>query len=154
MQSTPVSNQTIRKANKEDLLGILVLAKEFSREAPKTHKWNIDKTTNFLLSAIENTNMEIFISEKDDEVTGAIVCMVTEMYMSNTVIASEIAWFVSKDLRGSRSSIKLLKAFEDWGRSKGADYLGMADIEDISNLRKLYNRLGYSVSETTYLKEV
>ena len=144
MQSTPVSNQTIRKANKEDLLGILVLAKEFSREAPKTHKWNIDKTTNFLLSAIENTNMEIFISEKDDEVTGAIVCMVTEMYMSNTVIASEIAWF----------SIKLLKAFEDWGRSKGADYLGMADIEDISNLRKLYNRLGYSVSETTYLKEV
>ena len=98
--------------------------------------------------------MEIFISEKDDEVTGAIVCMVTEMYMSNTVIASEIAWFVSKDLRGSRSSIKLLKAFEDWGRSKGADYLGMADIEDISNLRKLYNRLGYSVSETTYLKEV
>lgn len=154
MQSTTVSNQTIRKANKEDLLGILVLAKEFSREAPKTHKWNIDKTTNFLLSAIENTNMEIFISEKDDEVTGAIVCMVTEMYMSNTVIASEIAWFVSKDLRGSRSSIKLLKAFEDWGRSKGADYLGMADIEDISNLRKLYNRLGYSVSETTYLKEV
>ena len=154
MQSTPVSNQTIRKANKEDLLGILVLAKEFSREAPKTHKWNIDKTTNFLLSAIENTNMEIFISEKDDEVTGAIVCMVTEMYMSNTVIASEIAWFVNKDLRGSRSSIKLLKAFEDWGRSKGADYLGMADIEDISNLRKLYNRLGYSVSETTYLKEV
>ena len=154
MQSTPVSNQTIRKANKEDLLGILVLAKEFSREAPKTHKWNIDKTTNFLLSAIENTNMEIFISEKDDEVTGAIVCMVTEMYMSNTVIASEIAWFVSKDLRGSPSSIKLLKAFEDWGRSKGADYLGMADIEDISNLRKLYNRLGYSVSETTYLKEV
>ena len=137
MQSTPVSNQTIRKANKEDLLGILVLAKEFSREAPKTHKWNIDKTTNFLLSAIENTNMEIFISEKDDEVTGAIVCMVTEMYMSNTVIASEIAWFVSKDLRGSRSSIKLLKAFEDWGRSKVADYLGMADIEDISNLRKL-----------------
>ena len=154
MQSTPVSNQTIRKANKEDLLGILVLAKEFSREAPKTHKWNIDKTTNFLLSAIENTNMEIFISEKDNEVTGAIVCMVTEMYMSNTVIASDLAWFVSKDLRGSPSSIKLLKAFEDWGRSKGADYLGMADIENISNLRKLYNRLGYSVSETTYLKEV
>lgn len=154
MQSTPVSNQTIRKANKEDLLGILVLAKEFSREAPKTHKWNIDKTTNFLLSAIENTNMEIFISEKDNEVTGAIVCMVTEMYMSNTVIASDLAWFVSKDLRGSPSSIKLLKAFEDWGRSKGADYLGMADIEGISNLCKLYNRLGYSVSETTYLKEV
>ena len=134
MQSTPVSNQTIRKANKEDLLGILVLAKEFSREAPKTHKWNIDKTTNFLLSAIENTNMEIFISEKDNEVTGAIVCMVTEMYMSNTVIASDLAWFVSKDLRGTPTSIKLLKTFEKWGKSKGADYLGMADIEGIGNL--------------------
>tara|TARA_R100001460_G_scaffold4206_2_gene12133 strand:+ start:10509 stop:10973 length:465 start_codon:yes stop_codon:yes gene_type:complete len=153
MQSTNGSKQTIRKANKDDILGILVLAKEFSMEAPKTHKWDINKTTNFLLSALTNPNMEIFVSEKEGEVTGAIVCVVTEMYMSNTVIASDLAWFVRKDLRGSPSSIRLLKTFEEWGRSKGANYLGMADIEGINNLSKLYSRLGYSVSETTYLKE-
>ena len=153
MQSTPVSNYSIHKATKDDLLGILVLAKEFSAEAPRTHKWNLNKTTNFLASAIDNSNMEIFVCEKDDQIVGAIVCLVTEMYMSNTVIASDLAWFVSKDLRGSSWSIKLLKTFEDWGRAKGADYLGMADIEGIGNLSKLYCKLGYSVSETTYLKE-
>lgn len=153
MQSIPVSKNTIRSATKDDILGILVLAKEFSTEAPKTHKWNLQKTNNFLISAINNDNMIIFISEKDGEITGAIVCIITEMYMSNTVIASDLAWFVSKDLRGTPTSIKLLKTFEKWGKSKGADYLGMADIEGIGNLSKLYSRLGYSVTETTYLKE-
>lgn len=154
MQQIPDSSNTIRKATHEDLLGILVLAKEFSMEAPKTHKWDLNKTTRFLSSAIDNTNMEIFVAEKDGQLGGAIVCCVTEMYMSNTVIASDLAWFVSKDIRGTRSAIKLLKVFEDWGKGKGADYLAMADIEGLENLSNLYTRLGYSVSETTYLKEV
>lgn len=153
MQQTPGSKTTIRAATNEDIIGILVLAKEFSKEAPKTHKWNMEKTTKFIVSAIENTNMEIFLSEKNNEITGFIVGLVTEVYMSNTTIASELAWFVSKDARRSSASIKLLKKFEDWGRSKGADYLAMADIEGIENLSKLYTRLGYSISETTYLKE-
>jgi len=113
----------------------------------------MEKTTQFIVSAIENTNMEIFLSEKDNDITGAMVCLVTEMYMSNTIVASDLAWFVSKEARGNSSSIKLLKTFEDWGRSKGADYLGMADIEGIGNLSELYTRLGYSISETTYIKE-
>ena len=154
MQSIPVSKNIIRSATEDDILGILVLAKEFSAEAPKTHKWNLQKTNDFLISAINNDNMIIFISEKDGEITGAIVCIVTEMYMSNTVIASDLAWFVSKNLRGTPTSIKLLKTFEQWGKSKGANYIGMADIEGIGNLSKLYSRLGYSVTETTYLKEV
>jgi hypothetical protein len=136
-----------------DLLDVLILAKEFSKEAPNSHKWNPEKTKNFLLSALQNTNMEVFVSDKDGDINGAIVCLVTEMYMSNTVVASDLAWFVSKDSRGDSSSIRLLKAFEEWGRSRGADYLGMADIEGISNLSKLYSRMGYSIFETTYMKE-
>jgi len=154
MQPTQGTNHIIRKATKDDLLGILVLAKEFSAEAPKTHKWNLNKTTNFLVSALENSNMEIFVCVKDDQIVGAIVCLITEMYMSNTVVASELAWFVSKEIRGTKAALSLLKTFEDWGRSKGVDYLGMADIEGINNLSKLYTKLGYSIAETTYLKEV
>lgn len=154
MQQTPVSNHIIRKATKDDLLGILVIAKEFSAEAPKTHKWNLNKTTNFLLGALDNSNMEIFVCEKDEQIAGAIVCLITEMYMSNIIVASDLAWFVSKEIRGTKAALRLLKTFEDWGRSKGADYLGMADIEGLNNLSKLYTKLGYSVTETTYLKEV
>ena len=153
MQQTLGSSTIIRKAKHEDLLGILVLAKEFSMEAPKTHKWDLNKTTSFLSSAIDNSNMEIFVAEKDGQLGGAIVCCVTEMYMSNTVVASDLAWFVNKDIRGTRSAIKLLKAFEDWGKAQGANYLAMADIEGLENLSNLYTRLGYSVCETTYMKE-
>jgi len=144
----------IREATSDDIFDILVLAKEFSREAPKSHKWNKDKTEAFLHSALHNTNMVILVNDCDGELGGAIVGLVSELYMSTTVQATELAWFVSKDHRGKPSSIRLVKAFEGWAKSRGADLLGMGDIEGISNLEKLYIRMGYKKAESVYTKEL
>ena len=152
MQETQVSR--IRKATEEDVFDILILAKEFSREAPKTHKWNKDKTEQFLFSALHNTNMEIFVIDVGGEIEGALVGLLSELYMSHTLQATELAWFVSKEYRGKPASIRLVKAFEKWSKENGANQTGMGDIEGISSLEKLYNRLGYKRAETVYLKEL
>ena len=76
------------------------------------------------------------------------------MYMSQTVLATELAWFVSKDYRGKKGSILLLKSFENWAKTQGANYVVMGDIDGIASLEKLYTRMGFSKSETTYMKEV
>ncbi len=152
MQETQVSK--IRTATPEDVFDILILAKEFSKEAPKSHKWNKDKTEQFLLSAFHNTNMEIFLIDVDGEIEGALVGLLSELYMSHTVQATELAWFVSKDYRGKPASIRLMKAFEKWAKESGASQVGMGDIEGISSLENLYNRLGYNKSETVYLKDL
>jgi GNAT superfamily N-acetyltransferase len=154
MRSTQDTNYKVRKGGQEDLLGVLVLAKEFSIEAPKTHKFHLEKTNSFLNTAIESPNMEIFVAEVDGQIVGFMIAVVTEFWMSKLVIASDLAWFVTKEFRGHRVAIKLLKTFEAWGKANGANYLGMADIEGIQNLSKLYNKLGYKTCETTYLKEV
>lgn len=152
MQETQESK--IRVATPDDVFDILILAKEFSKEAPSSHKWNKDKTEQFLLSAFHNTNMEIFVIDVGGEIEGALVGLLSELYMSHTVQATELAWFVSKDYRGKPASIRLMKAFEKWAKESGANQVGMGDIEGISSLENLYNRLGYERAETVYLKEL
>lgn len=144
----------IRTATPDDVFDILILAKEFSKEAPQSHKWNKEKTEQFILSALQNTNMKIFVIDVDGEIEGALVGLLSELYMSYTVQATELAWFVSKDYRGKPASLKLIKAFEKWAKESGANQVGMGDIEGISSLEKLYNRLGYERAETVYLKEL
>jgi RimJ/RimL family protein N-acetyltransferase len=142
----------IREATEEDIFDILVLAREFSKEAPETHKWNKEKTDAFLHNIIKNNNAIIFVLVKDDEVVGAIVGVVTEMFMANKIVATELAWFVSKEARGTPGSVKLIKKYEDWAKSCGADYVVLGDIKGISDLGNLYSRLGYDATETTYMK--
>tara|TARA_R110001606_G_scaffold99190_1_gene218968 strand:+ start:192 stop:650 length:459 start_codon:yes stop_codon:yes gene_type:complete len=152
VQETQVSK--IRAATPDDVFDILILAKEFSKEAPSSHKWNKDKTEQFLLSSFRNTNMEIFVIDVGGEIEGALVGLLSELYMSHTVQATELAWFVSKDYRGKPASIRLMKAFEKWSKENGANQVGMGDIEGIASLENLYNRLGYERAETVYLKEL
>jgi|TARA_R110001632_G_scaffold70683_4_gene164527 RimJ/RimL family protein N-acetyltransferase len=144
----------IRTATPDDIFDILILAKEFSKEAPSSHKWDKEKTEQFLVSSFNNTNMEIFVIDIDGEIEGALVGLVAKFYMSHTVQATELAWFVSKDYRGKPASIRLMKAFEKWAKENEANYVGMGDIEGLSNLEKLYNRLGYKKTESIYLKEL
>lgn len=151
VKTTPTK---IREATQDDVFDILILAKEFSKEAPKSHKWNKEKTEQFLLSAFQNTNMTIFVIDADGEIEGALVALLSEYYMSNTLQATELAWFVSKEYRGKPASIKLVKTFEKWAKAKNANYVGMGDIAGIATLENLYKRLGYKIAESVYLKEL
>jgi hypothetical protein len=152
VQETQVSK--IRPATPDDVFDILILAKEFSKEAPQSHKWSKAKTEAFLFSALQSDTMTILVLEVNGDIVGAIVAVVTEMYMSHTTIASELAWFVCKEYRGKPSSLKLVFAYEDWAKSKHAQVIGMGDIEGIANLEKLYTRMGYKKSESVYMKEL
>lgn len=143
----------IREATTDDIFDLLVLARAFSKEAPAMHKWDKEKTEQMLKSCIAADNCTILVIDKDDEVVGGLVGMVTPLFMSNTVVASELAWFVDKDNRG-REALKLVRAFEDWAEANGAEWITMADIEGIANLGKLYGRLGYEVTETAYSKRI
>ena len=101
----------IRKATEEDVFDILVLAREFSREAPKSHKWNKDKTEQFILSSILNSVSDVLVLEQDGEVKSALVCILYELFTSLTVLATALELFVSKDYRRKKDSLLLLNYF-------------------------------------------
>lgn len=144
----------IRNMNEDDILDVMLLAREFSKEAPASHKWDKNKTLSFLQSTINLPNIEVFVCEKDNEIVGGLVGVISEMYMSYTKQATELAWFVSKEARGSSVAIRLVKHFEEWAKENGADYVTMSDITGINTLSEMYTRMGYTVSETAYMKEL
>ena len=144
----------IREATEEDVFDILVLAREFSKESPITHKWNKEKTEQFLISAINNSNTIIFVLEENNEILGAIIGLLSELFMSQTILATEVAWFVNKNHRGKKGSLLLMKTFENLAKQNNADYTCMSDIDGITSLENFYLRKGYSKCETTYMKEV
>jgi len=146
---------TVRLATEDDLFDVMVLAKEFCKEAPDYFTWDKEKVQQLLIQAINEPSFVLFVSTTSDgEITGGILGACTEMFMSRVKIAAELSWFMSKDHRGNRHAIELVKAFESWAEASEAKYVIMADIRGIADLSKLYEKMDYSMSEVSYIKEM
>jgi hypothetical protein len=80
--------------------------------------------------------------------------MTTVWYSPSTKMAHEMMWWVNEENRGTIASIKLIKAYENWARENGADLIAMCDlvIEGQEPVGTTLNRLGYEMSERTYIK--
>jgi GNAT superfamily N-acetyltransferase len=144
----------IRKATKDDTLQLFVLCKEFSKEAPPEYKMDPKKVQRVIEASFETPAMEIFVAEEDNEIVGFLVAFLSVTMFSDDIVASELAWFVSKEHRNARTAFKLLDSLEDWGKAMGAKSIVMADIQGLQSLSPLYKRRGYSMAEVTYRKPV
>ena len=148
MTDTKISLATIN-----DLAAILDLAQEFSDEASEHHKWDRDKVEEALMASFEDDNQVIITLIVDGNIVGALFGVLTSPFLSHKVVATELAWFVTKRYRG-RGAIHMISVFEQWAQFNGADSVVMADLAHVANLSPLYNKLGYSRLETNYIKEV
>ena len=46
-----------------------------------------------------------------------------------------------------------MSTYEEWAEGRGAKYIGMAYLEEIADLSKVYKKKGYIKAETHYMKE-
>lgn len=72
------------------------------------------------------------------------------------ILASEIAWYVEKEHRGSTIGIKLLKEYEKIAKSNGCHFVDIAHLEHMQeyDMENMYSRMGYKKYETHFIKEV
>lgn len=144
----------IRTATEEDLFDLTILCREFIKEVGPPLKFDKKKIETFLTNAILSDACLVLVMESEGEVTGGLVGVISEHPFLPMVMASELGWFVSKEKRGSIESIKLIKHFEQWARNVGAHSISMADESKLNDLSNLYQRLGYTLMERTYTKEI
>jgi GNAT superfamily N-acetyltransferase len=90
----------------------------------------------------------IFVSERTGAVTGMLGAVIFPHPMSGQRTASEMFWWVEPDSRGE--GIKLLKRMEQWAQAEGAERILM--IAPTLAVGHLYNRLGYTAIETSYVR--
>ena len=153
MQETEGSS--VREATQEDLFELLMLAYEFSKEGPDHFKpFEKDLVEVRLANAIDSEDYVVLVLEVNGSIEGGIVGACIAPWMMSESFAVELAWFVRKSSRDGRGAIKLVKAYEAWAKSKGVTKICMSDLTKLQGLGKLYNRLGYSLTETSYIKEV
>lgn len=103
---------------------------------------------------LQDKTRVIIILACDENPFGMIIGLASEMPFSKEKTTIELAWWCDPNKRGSRDSIMLMKAYEDWAIRIGAKMSQMAMLDDSTDLEKFYTRSGYRPAERSYIKEI
>lgn len=92
----------------------------------------------------------IFVSERHGHVTGMLGAVRFDHPMSGQRTVSEMFWWVDPEARGD--GVRLLKRMEQWATEHGAERVMM--IAPSLEVGRLYHRLGYHATETSYVRHL
>lgn len=82
---------------------------------------------------------------------GFVIGMVVPFIFGSIPLATEIAWWVEPDKRGSGVGAELHKALEYWAKNvAGCKYMSMASLD--KTVEKYYKKNGYKLYERAYMK--
>jgi GNAT superfamily N-acetyltransferase len=96
------------------------------------------------------------LAKKDNVVAGAIQgVLIPHIWNKNILAAQEMLFYVKPDFRGSSVAMRLIRAYEDLMKEIRPDMSSLSLMAWFSptSLPKVYNKMGYSLSEQTYLKK-
>lgn len=105
-----------------------------------------------ILGAIIVAEIEI-VDEHRRELVGMLAIVALPHPLTGRKYADEIAWWVEPEHRGGTLGPKMLRAAEDWATRNGANMVKMVAPAG-SDVGSFYERIGYSVVETAYIKRI
>ena len=146
-------------ATKEDCMEAALMGKMFHKEALKNgYKlgFSMEKFEQMYMGAVEAPEYFYMLAKNEDtnEHIGFFIGCLHNPLFSDDILATELFWWVEKECRGRGIAIALIKEFERWAKSNNATQVNVSDLQNVKNLGKLYNRLGYQESEMTYRKDL
>lgn len=102
-----------------------------------------------ITSIVTGDALEKIIIFKPD--VGFIVGAATPFLFGPHKLASEIAWWVEPDSRGTGEGLRLLEAFEYWAKNvANCKLISMASLD--KTVEKYYKKNGYKLYERAYMK--
>lgn len=103
-------------------------------------------------AVMDGQNAVLFVSEQSGDVAGMLAASSYVQPMTGETIATEMAWWMDPEARGSREALRLLAAAETWAKSRGAAKFQM--IAPTDHVGKFYERLGFTKIETHYQRSL
>ena len=143
----------IRQATNEDILDILLMAKEFWQVAPFAEEFCPNQTQKMIELSLSHGLLAV--AEDKDEVCGFISAIKGPLLCSTqSLIATELAWFVKPKKRGKLHGIELLKFLERLCIEQDVKYLIMLYMEESmpEQVKRMYLEMGYTLQESSYRK--
>lgn len=93
---------------------------------------------------------------KDDAYIGGLGGILAPDANTGDLTAMECFWYVLPSHRGARMGIRLVAAFRDWARSRGAKHYVMVHVHGRAEnkLDRLYARMGMRLLETNWIGDL
>lgn len=152
--SAKVPNLKIRLATEEDVDTLVQLAEDFYHESPYSNyvQFSQRRVKEVIRSCLLSPLGVVIVLESDTRPVGMLVAAASTNIFSEDLLAQEVAWFVDPQYRG-RESLHMVEAYEEWARVIGCKLVALAHIPEVTNLDRLYKRLGYNPMEQAYIKD-
>lgn len=145
---------SLRLATKEDYPHIIRMARRFHEASPYSDlEFSEEQSRTVFEKYLGSNKTEIVIILAGEEIPyGMIIGYSNALPFSLDRVATELAWWVDEDKRGSKDSLMLFKAYQDWARRVGSKITQMAMLDDVTNLEKFYLKQGFVPAERSYIK--
>ena len=146
----------IRKAELKDVPAVVRLVKEFFEESLSEYGLLLESKTIF--ETLENyaKNYIGIVAEENGEIVGVVGGLVSSsIFDKGQLVGQETIWYVDKRFRGGVIGLKLIKAFEEECKIRGAKLIAMVNMGNLYTdvLDKIYKRRGYKLMERQYIRE-
>ena len=144
----------IRRAIDTDIPQLLTMGREFAEYLNLGLSYSDERSEKMIRYVLSEGCL--FVSETDGRLGGLIGGALAPVWYTDGLVAAEMALWVSPDCRGGRTVRDLIKAFEDWGKSQGAEYISLSDlcIDGEYTTGGMFQRLGYEVVERAHIRRV
>lgn len=147
----------IRKAELKDIPSIIRLIKEFFEES--LNDYGLLLNDNSITETLENyiKNYIGIVVEENEKVIGVVGGLVSPSIFDKTqLIGQETIWYVDKRFRNKIIGLKLMKAFEEECKKRGAYLIAMVHMGNLyaDILDKFYKHRNYKLLEIQYIKGV
>lgn len=145
----------VRLATTDDLDRLASMGTQFLSRTRYSRFTTIDHAQARQAFAILIEHGRVWVAEVDGLVHGFLAAVLHPVWFSPSHrIALETAWWMDEGHRGRPEGVRLLFEFERWAKSEGVSAICMSDIviEGESAAERILSRLGYKVSERTFVK--
>lgn len=144
----------IRVATLEDVFELTLLARE-AYEGLKdkdVYTFSSKKVGELVLNTVGKENYLVLVLMDGEELVGYFFSMIVDCFFALEKQTTCISWFIRPEHRGLRNALSLLKVYEKWGKDNGSVTSNMINVKMGSS--KVYEKLGYTLSEETYVKRI
>ena len=142
----------IRIAELEDFDVILDMCERFWLETMFSETFDRDHTENMVGMAYDQGLLAVVDL---DGVVGFVAGIYSELLGSKEAkMGTELAWWLNPESRKGRHGVDLMLFIEALAKAKGVKYWNMVSMESSAPevASRIYRRLGYTKSETSFTK--
>jgi GNAT superfamily N-acetyltransferase len=147
----------IRAAKHSDVPRLIELGELLhSSTSYSAQPFNREKSAAFLGSLIDGQGGVVFVSERDGEIIGGMAGGIVDQWFNDDLIAYDYSLFVEPSKRSGFVAMRLILAFQEWARIKGAKqiHMGIGTGVNVEGTTRLYESLGLHVAGPLLMMEL